>query len=73
MKKYKPNLSLIFTKSINFIPNIRIDLLDYDNDYQVVISFPSFIFYWMGVSFKINIGNEYEWSKYIMQKNGLED
>lgn len=73
MKKYKPNFEFNFSRSIRFIPDIRINLLDYDNDYQLITLFPGFVFIWFGIIFKINIGNEYEWSKYMIQKNGLED
>lgn len=73
MKKYKPNFEFNFSKSIRFIPDIRINLLDYDTDYDLVITFPGFNFYWMGINFKINIGTEYEWTKYMIQKNDLED
>jgi len=73
MKRYKLHFSLIFNKCINFIPSININLLDYDNDFQVIISIPEFSFCWFGIEFEINIGNEYEWNKYLIQKNGLED
>jgi len=73
MKRYKPNVILHFTKSMNFIPSIRINLLDWNKEFNVVTLIPGFLFLFLGISFKINLGNEYQWTKYLMQKNVLEN